>query len=404
MKKTLCLYWDAFNDWRKRYWVIRVILLLLIFSSPIYERVICGKWLIVQLVEYACDGVFIQSTPSTETAVYRYYKFQEKKRIQRLIFLYADSNHNKILDPNEIKFLTQKGVNLELLSKNPLHLDIYKIAKIAKRLDLLPKSYSPKEECKKAFYAALAEVENFNKPLKREVYSLLEASNSFNPHFTEKQLTAIQDNFPDKNIRDGSLIVDYRTWNTWKFGALMFYEYFFSPFFPLLPFITWFLIASSLSVLAFLYCGKYGKFAAISASIIYSFTLFNINFFRNVYKIRFLDITTSFQYITISLSIISCAIIAGLIGIKIASKIKRTPFITGVLFFLIASLLLFRNFYHENLLFYWCDGLGFYLMQKNLCKVEYINENIAIALWLIIAAIIFFLRSIKKSKLNKENL
>ena len=136
--------WKGFNWWRKKYCFTRVLILLLLFSPLIYER-FSGSWIICDLVKIACDGIFMSSIPQSENALCKFYKFQEKRRLQLSIIAYADKNRNKILDGEEIILLREKGCDVDAILTDPMDLNLNKLAKNASLLDLLPPSYSTTE-------------------------------------------------------------------------------------------------------------------------------------------------------------------------------------------------------------------------------------------------------------------
>ena len=106
--------WSSFNKWRKKYMLIRIIILLAIFSLPIYER-LRGHWLITDLVRYACTGIFAASIPQSEYALCRYYKFREKARLQKLIFTYTDTNHDGKITAEETELIKKAGIDPKIL-------------------------------------------------------------------------------------------------------------------------------------------------------------------------------------------------------------------------------------------------------------------------------------------------
>jgi len=390
----MCKAWNAFNGWRKKYWLGRIIIMLAIFSCPIYER-LRGDWIITDLVAIACKGIFATSIPQSENALCRYYKFDEKTRLRKLIFTYADLNHDGRLDNRELDILRSKSVNTGLITGNPLHTDYRKTADAAKKLKLVSPLYSARKERMKAFYAAHMENENFYRPLKAEVFDILDRINGWNIKFTPKQLEMIHNTYPDKNLTDGSFIPDYMKWNTWKCGIYGFLGGLIIPFTSIFNSITWFFLAMFIAVLTALKYEKNTKLAAITASIMFTLLIFNINvfsgtcgvFIRYGFSYPFIQ-SKLFFYLSYTISATALAAVAGIVGAKLECCIKETPRAVYVILAMTGILFLVRNT-KVSICFadWWFDGIGNYLGQEAYLKFGYLNEYVVIGILFLLAGI-----------------
>ena len=178
--KYMKVAWTYFNGWRKKYWLTRTLIILLIFTPILYEK-LRGHLIICDLVKIACDSIFYGSIPQSENALCRYYKIVEIKRLQTSIIVYADKNQNGILDRDEMELLKSRGCNTEEIQKSVIKANMDKLADDAGRLGLLPPAYSTTQIRRNAFNAANSETEFAFNPLKDEVYDLIERMNWIYP-------------------------------------------------------------------------------------------------------------------------------------------------------------------------------------------------------------------------------
>ncbi len=256
--------WPAFNKWRKTRWPFRVLVIVLIFGFPLFERV-RGHLLISDLVEIACRAIYIGYIPQAEHALCRFYKASEANRLHTMIVRYADANMNATLDADEMSFLREEGCDLREIRKRGTRADLEILARDARKLGLLPKAYSAKKARRAAFFTARCETEMEFDPQISEVYALIRATNSIVPRYSEKQKESLKYQIDEEQFK--LLEPDYLSWKTWA-GKIdsAFYELN-SVIGPIVTTISWFFLSVFASVLAAVNIRKYKKIPALIASL-----------------------------------------------------------------------------------------------------------------------------------------
>ena len=330
--------WKGFNWWRKKYCFTRVLILFLVFSPILYER-FSGSWIICDLVTIACDGIFISSIPQSEDALCKFYKFQEKRRLQLSIIDYADKNRNETLDSEEILLLRENGCDIDAILAPPMDLNLNKLAKNASLLGLLPPGYSTIEIREKAFFAAHAENEFIYKPQTDAVYDLINRQNWFFPEFTEKQKALYRLSY-NKELPE----VDYTTWNTWKNGCIELLG-FLSWIFPSpLSTLTWIGMSVLSALFVVLSIKKYQRFSAIFITLLF---LSASLYIRSSVDMKYSYLSPNswyyFSYITLIFSLICLSLVASLTALKISKYIKNNKFWRLVVLFAIGITLFIRS-------------------------------------------------------------
>jgi hypothetical protein len=194
--RSLSRLWHGFNRWRCRRWHVRVLILLLIFSSPLYER-LSGDLLIVRLTRIACDAVQLASQPSVAWYKARYYRSQEFHRLQWMLRREFDSNRNGQIEPAEADRASKEGIESGLLTRPSVDADLGEIADMAKQIGLLPLDYSAAGMEWQAYCRARAEADLMDRRERREIDALLER----------------RDRWPD-----------YTRWKTWERGLAYFLQ------------------------------------------------------------------------------------------------------------------------------------------------------------------------------------
>lgn len=328
--KHLKIAWTYFNGWRKKYWLTRTLIILIIFSTLIYDN-ISGKWVICDLVKIGCDAIFYGSIPKSENALCKYYKIVEIKRLQTSIIVYADKNQNGVLDADEIEFLKSRGCDTEQIRNSVIKADMDTLAYDAGRLGLLPPAYSTTQIRKNAFNAAHSETEFTFNPMKDEVYGLIERMSWLCPKFTEKQMNELKMHLTETEFNERLVAPDYLSWRTWGNGLKCFLYAFPSLFGPLIATVLWFSISIMIGLFFAITFKSHRKLMSALASLVF---LFFIVYLRG--NIPIILSNNLFHYYFLSLGIFS--IVAGLTGFKISIYVENrrkwqilTPLIIGLL-------------------------------------------------------------------------
>jgi hypothetical protein len=350
-KKQLKVAWTYFNRWRKKYWFTRFLIILLVFSPILYEK-LRGHLIICDLVKYACDAIFSGGIPPYENALCKYYKIVEIKRLQSSIIVFADKNQNGVFDADEIEFLKSKGCDAGETQKPVLKANMDKLAGDAGKLGLLPPAYSTTQIRKNAFNAAHSETEFFFKPLTDSVYDVIARMNWLYPRLTEKQINELKTNYTEEQFRENPAVPDYRTWATWRNGLVNFLYGIAWKFGPMTSVTLWFSISIMLGLFSALTFKSHRKFMSVFASLIF---VFFIGSFPTTLA------NNSDLYNLFALAIFS--MVAGLIGFKISGYIENkikwrilSALIVGFLLILWSFNLDSLFFHNPYFLFY--DGIG----------------------------------------------
>ncbi len=368
--KYLKVVWTYFNQWRKKYWLTRTIIILLIFFPILFEK-IRGHETISDLVKIACDAIFAGSIPMCEDATCKYYKTVEKKRLQTTAFTFADRNQNGKLDADEIEFLKSKGCDVDELQKQAIKADMDRLAEDAGRLGLLPPAYSTKQIRKIAFNTAHSETEFTFKPLTDEVYDMIERTNWFFPKYTPKQIAEIKMDYADRGFNEYFLVPDYGTWETWKFGTLTFLNILFGTYGPIITLSLWFLMSIILGLFSAITTRKYRKSTAILSCLLFLWLIVSLRGAMPTYMTN----------ITIYCNLFALAVfstIAGLTGYRISEYVKNrikwqilSALAIGFLMIL-WSLNLDRYFY--SLYGFMGDEVGCFVSPVNARQINYMVE------------------------------
>ena len=335
--------WVGFNYWRKRYCFTRILVILLLCAPLLYE-LLSGNLVIRNLVRIACDGIFMSSIPQSEDALCRYYKFQEKRRLQFLIINLADRNGDKKLNEKEIEYLRKYKCDIDAICKSPKKLNLKQLADNAKLLGLLPTGYLVKEKRMQAFFAAHAENEFFYNPLKKKVYHTLNQSGRFFPKYTNEEMAMIKAGYYGGKLKDTEIFPDYTTWATWKNGLNIFYSQITFMFTPFFPFISWFVVSMLFSLLLKLKIRKYANVFSIAGSLVFlgiTFYMGEIVNYDLFYKRN--GFWGIFDLSAVIFSFICLSITAGLCGLKIEKCIKNKKIWVWFTVFLMGLVLFFRN-------------------------------------------------------------
>ncbi len=167
--------WAAFNEWRLKGWPFRVVVLLLIFAVPLYER-LSGNELMAKLVGYAIESTMMNCEPKLANAKYHYYKIRDIQALRYDIKSYFETGSyaEGVMDGEEFAILRLEGINPADLRRPSTYAyassaRMERLADFAKRYAIVSPNYSVKELRKRAFFAAQAEVQMDNAPAKAEI-------------------------------------------------------------------------------------------------------------------------------------------------------------------------------------------------------------------------------------------
>ncbi len=141
--------WLAFNHWRRSAFPFRltVLLLLLVFSTGLFERAITGNHspLINELVWIACQAIRNACEPSVESAYLHYYRARENQRLQSDLRARIQSG-GLSLSPDE----------LASVNAMPSKVDNKLIFDIAKRSGIISAGVSQREYMRSLWAASLS--------------------------------------------------------------------------------------------------------------------------------------------------------------------------------------------------------------------------------------------------------
>ncbi|MFO7957160.1 MAG: hypothetical protein R6X33_08655 [Candidatus Brocadiia bacterium] len=205
--------WRGFNQWRRKYWLTRVIVLLIIFA-PTVGPYLAGHMAIVELVRIACDAILLASAPRHEWTLARFYKAKEVGRLQMNLRTALDANRDGAIRGPEEERAREVGLDPEELRKPVIRGDLDQLARAARRLNIVPSSYSADDVRVRARDAALSASERFFGPTRHEIETTLDKAYEW---------------------------PDYTKWPTWKRGISSFFATIFGLFGRPLAALTWFL-------------------------------------------------------------------------------------------------------------------------------------------------------------------
>lgn len=188
--------WAGFNRWRKRYWLTRVVILCLLFA-PTIGPFLARRDMLVELVRIACRAIQLAGEPSHVHALERYYRSEEVYRLQMALRREIDADRNGTIDSAEEARALAAGLDLNQLNERAFRADLEHLAQAAKRLELVPASYSAREVRRRARHSAVAESRRILEPYHKKIEA------AFNEYYS----------WPD-----------YTKWSTWKRGISMFFS------------------------------------------------------------------------------------------------------------------------------------------------------------------------------------
>jgi len=171
LRRGGALFWRWFTRWRKRYWPLRLALLVIVFAYPVYD---VFRPLIRDLVVIAIEGIDTAGIPRNTHYESRLLIMREAKGLQRNVFARFDANRNGRLDRSEARSLAQAtGLAPSELTGSALHADLDRLVVAAQRVHLLAPSVTALQLRHGAYLTARAHTDEFYQEYKREQEPLL---------------------------------------------------------------------------------------------------------------------------------------------------------------------------------------------------------------------------------------
>ncbi|MHC5033891.1 MAG: hypothetical protein ACYTFZ_02490 [Planctomycetota bacterium] len=183
--------WRGFNRWRRKYWLTRVIVLLLVFGPAVARRFDPRGPLFVRLVRIACYAIRTTGEPRAVYNLALYYKAEEARRLRLALQGELDADRDGSLSVEEEERSRAAGLDPDQLTCHILEADLTELGSAAKRLGLVPASYSTTRVRQHAWYAAQAEMDRMFAPAHQRIDALL---------------------------AEGYQWPDYLRWQTWRTG------------------------------------------------------------------------------------------------------------------------------------------------------------------------------------------
>ncbi|UCC68148.1 MAG: hypothetical protein JSV79_13745 [Armatimonadota bacterium] len=163
------LLWGWFKHWRKRYVWLRLVILLLIFASPVYG---IFRPTIRELVVIAIKG--IEAAKFGPRLYARAYEFQEKKRLQSALRAEFDANGDGLLNRAEAQKLTAAtGLSKSKVTGSGLDVELDALVEASHKTGLLSRVVGATDIRRRVLDRALDEWEAEHQALWREVEPML---------------------------------------------------------------------------------------------------------------------------------------------------------------------------------------------------------------------------------------
>lgn len=166
--KTLKHIWSAFNRWRKRHWLLRLIILCLLAVNAVP-----GASLLPMLVRIACDAILADSEPKMLDAIYRSNRANATRRLRAALTTKLDTDEDGVLSDAEQESAQNIGLDPIQLTLPPLRVELEQLIPAAQRAGQVPLSYTPRALKKEAWRAALVETEEIMGPERRQLEAML---------------------------------------------------------------------------------------------------------------------------------------------------------------------------------------------------------------------------------------
>lgn len=185
--------WHRFNRWRKRWFWVRLLFLLL-FAAHIVNEAFFP--LLPKLTSMAIESIDAGSEPTLVNALSRHRRIRFAWQLQTALRAAVDRNGDDVLDEPGRTQLEEWGLDAAELEKKSIHADLTQLIHASHRAGLLPMSFTARDVRRDARFAAVVEVEQMKRAYRDEINAMLKASE----------------------------MPDYGHWTTWKRGATRLYE------------------------------------------------------------------------------------------------------------------------------------------------------------------------------------
>ncbi|MFO7957161.1 MAG: hypothetical protein R6X33_08660 [Candidatus Brocadiia bacterium] len=163
--------WSGLNQWRRKYWRTRVIVLLIIFA-PTVGPYLARRDIGIEMNRIACEAILLGSEPRHAWALARFYRAKEVRRLQVNLRTKLDLDRDGAVDGREQDRARALGLDPRELDKRVIHGDLDQLAHAAVRLGVVPSSYSAKDVRLRALHAARNASERFFRPARHEIESI----------------------------------------------------------------------------------------------------------------------------------------------------------------------------------------------------------------------------------------
>ena len=186
--------WRAFNRWRKRYLWIRLLFLLL-FGAYVCREAFFP--VTPRLVRMGAEAILASWEPRLVDCLARLRKVRLARQLQVALGRTADRDGDGVLNEQEEDWIRGFGLEPEEVREKSVHADLARLMAACHRAGLLPKSYTVRVARRDARFAAVAEVENLNRPARDKIDGILKVWD----------------------------MPDYGRWKTWRTGTERLLEY-----------------------------------------------------------------------------------------------------------------------------------------------------------------------------------
>ena len=167
--------WSAFNRWRKKYWLGRVLVLLVMFG-PAMGPWLARRELLTELVSIAVDSILKAREPAHAWHLARYHRVEEAERLRDLLRRELDTDGDGTVSDVECRPAEEHGLAPGQLDAKVLDLDLAQLTGVAGGLDLVPAGYTAESVRRRCWDAAAAESEQFFEPRHRIIEAHLTAT------------------------------------------------------------------------------------------------------------------------------------------------------------------------------------------------------------------------------------
>lgn len=163
-------FWGGFNRWRKRYFRVRLLFLLLLGGYVCLEAFYP---VLSRLTRFAILYLEAGCEPSLMNAVARYKRVRLAHHLQLSLRHGLDKDGDGSLAPSELNRLPDLGLQPEELQKRSIDASLPQLIEACHRAGLLPTSYSVCTARREAWFAAVAEVEAMKRPVRAKIEAML---------------------------------------------------------------------------------------------------------------------------------------------------------------------------------------------------------------------------------------